>query len=235
MKSALRLPAEVRTAAQAALGTRRFDSEFAWMSWVGTVWRLAGESGAVFVKRAAQLAGERDRLDWLAGRLPVPEVVAFAHAYGDDWLVTRELPGTHLHHASPAWGPEHVARRFGEILREVHATDASRCPFGKEAPGNVLIHGDYCLPNVLVQDGHLSGLLDVGRAGLGDRRDDLAAGVWTLHYNYGHGFAPAFLEAYGAPPITAREIEALRRRYGRPYNGKTVSTARQQYQAATDR
>jgi kanamycin kinase len=231
----MRLPAEVLAAAEAALGTRHFESEFAWMSWAGTVWRIGGDSGAVFVKRAADLAGERDRLAWLAGRLPVPEVVGFVHAYGDDWLLTRELPGIHLYNSSLGWDPERVARRFGEILREIHATDGSGCPFGEKAPGHVLIHGDYCLPNILVEEGRFSGLVDVGRAGLGDRRDDLAAGAWTLHYNYGHGFAPAFIDAYGASPMTAKEIEALRRRYARPHKGKTVSTARQQYHAATER
>ena len=233
--SPMRLPPEVRTAAEAALGTTRFESEFAWLSWAGTVWRLKGDSGSLYVKRAADLNGERDRTAWLAGRLPVPEVVGFLHAFGDDWLLTRELPGVHLYHASLRWEPARVARRFGEILREVHSTDASGCPFGEAKPGHVLIHGDYCLPNVLVVDGQLTGLVDVGRAGLGDSRDDLAAAFWSLHYNFGHGLAPEFLAAYGSEPMTDREIERLRRRYGKPYTGKTVSTARQQYQAATDR
>jgi aminoglycoside phosphotransferase len=211
----LRLPRRVRAAAQAAVGGSRLSSEFAWMSWAGTVWRLGGESGAVYVKRAARLAGERDRLAWLAGRWPVPEVVGFYRAAGDDWLLTREVPGVPLYHASVGLPPASIARLLGEILSEIHRTDASGCPFGTPRPGNVLIHGDYCLPNVLVEGGNLSSLIDVGRAGLGDPRDDLAAGLWTLNYNYGVGFAREFLDAYGAPPMTDAEIERLRRRYGR--------------------
>ncbi len=235
MKSPLRLPAEVRSAAEVALGTKRFASELAWLSWAGTVWRLGDESGGVYVKRAEALASERDRIAWLAGRLPVPEVVGLFHANGDDWLITRELPGVPLYHASLGWDPARVARRFGEILREIHSIDALGCPFGDSAPGNVLIHGDYCLPNVLVEQGMLVGLVDVGAAGLGDFRDDLAAGLWTLNYNFGPGYGPGFLDAYGAPTMTDKEIERLRRRYGKPYTGKTVSTARQQYKAAIDR
>jgi aminoglycoside phosphotransferase len=231
----MRLPAEVRSVAQAAFGVGRFQIEFAWLSWAGTVWKLTGDSGAIYVKQAADLKEERDRLAWLAGRLPVPEVVGFVHAYGDDWMLTRELHGVPLYHPSLGWEPERVARRFAEILAEIHSTDASGCPFGDSAAGNVLIHGDYCLPNVLVEQGRLIGLVDVGRAGLGDPRDDLAAGLWTLDYNFGHGCAPAFLDAYGAPTMTDKEIERLRRRYGKPYTGKTVSTARQQYRAAIDR
>ena len=145
------------------------------------------------------------------------------------------MRGLPLSDKSLGWEPSRVARRLGEILREIHAVDATGCPYGEARPGHVLIHGDYCLPNVLVVDGSLSGVLDLGRSGLGDARDDLAAGLWSLHYNFGHGYARHFLEAYGAPTMTDREIERLRRRYKRPYTGRTVSTARQQYQATTDR
>jgi kanamycin kinase len=211
----LRLPRSVRGAALAAIGGTQLEGELAWMSWVGTVWRLAGKSGAVYVKRAANLEGERDRLVWLRGRLPVPELVGFFHAAGDDWLMTRELKGVPLYHPSVGWPPARIARVFGEILRSIHASDATGCPFGVARRGHVLVHGDYCLPNVLVSDGELSALVDVGAAGLGDPRQDLAAGVWTLQYNFGPGHAGEFLDAYGAPPMTDEEIERLRRRYGR--------------------
>ena len=212
----LRLPRAVRSAALAAVGGKRLTGELAWLSWAGTVWRLAGESGAVFVKRAADLAGERDRMAWLGGRWPVPEVIGFFHAAGDDWLVTREAPGVPLFHPSVGLDPSRVARLFGEILRGLHATDfAAGCPFGVKKPGHVLVHGDYCLPNVLVQDGRLSALIDVGRAGLASPEVDLAAGVWTLQYNFGTGAARDFLDAYGWPPMTDQSIERLRRKYGR--------------------
>jgi len=210
----LRLPVKVRALASAVLGGP-LEGELAWMSWAGTVWRLSGVRGAVYVKRAAELAGERDRLEWLQGRLPVPEVLGFFRAAGDEWLMTREIPGVPLYHRSVRLAPSRVARVFGEILRGIHETDATGCPFGVAKRGNVLIHGDYCLPNVLVADGALSGLIDVGRTGLGDPRTDLAAGVWTLQYNFGPGHAREFLDAYGSAAMTEPEIERLRRKYGR--------------------
>ena len=108
--------------------------------------------------------------------------------------------------------PSRVARVFGEILRTIHATDAVDCPFGIRKRGNVLVHGDYCLPNVLVSEGRLSGLIDVGQTGLGDPRVDLAAGVWTLQYNFGPGHAREFLDAYGAPPMTEEELALAKKR-----------------------
>src|SRR4029077_6797622 len=213
--SPMRLPPAVRAAVLVATGGGRLQKELAWMSWAGTVWRLEGQSGVVYVKRAGDLEEERDRTMWMARRLPAPEVPGLFHAFGDDWLLTRAVPGVPLHDPSLGWDASTVARKLGEILRGIHAIDASGCPFGVPGKGHVLIHGDYCLPNVLVEDGRLSGLIDLGGAGLGDPQDDLAAGVWTLQYNYGPGHAREFLDAYGWPPMSDKSIERLRRRYGR--------------------
>ncbi|HEX2681597.1 MAG TPA: phosphotransferase, partial [Candidatus Dormibacteraeota bacterium] len=116
---------------------------------------------------------------------------------------------------SVGWEPARVSAKLGEILRGLHATDAAGCPFGVKKKGHVLIHGDYCLPNVLVHDGRFSAVVDVGGTGLGSPEVDLAAGVWTLQYNYGQGFARVFLDAYGWPPMSDAAIEKLRRRYTR--------------------
>jgi len=197
------------------VGSEMCIRDSAWMSWAGTVWRLEGQSGAVYVKRAGDLKDERDRTVWLAGRLPVPEVLGLFGGFGDDWLLTRAARGVPLSDPSLGWEPSRVARRLGEILRDIHALDAAGCPFGERKLGHVLIHGDYCLPNVLVVDGRLSALIDLGLAGLGDPQDDLAAGVWTLQYNFGPGHAREFLDAYGWPPMSDKAIERLRRRYSR--------------------
>src|SRR5437879_1456356 len=129
--SPMRLPAAVSAAALAAVGGTTLQKEFAWMSWAGTVWRLEGESGAVYVKRAAHLGGELERTKWLAGRLPVPEVLGLFHGFGDDWMLTRAVPGVPLSDPSLGWEQARVARRLGEILRDIHATDATGCPFGE--------------------------------------------------------------------------------------------------------
>jgi len=209
------MPDVVRAAVREALGGDDLRHEFAWMSWAGTVWRLEGKTRVVYVKRAAHMEGERDRLAWLGGRWPVPQLIGLFHGFGDDWLLTHAVRGQPLNDRSIPWTPEAMAARLGEILRGLHSTDGTGCPFGEAGPGHVLVHGDYCLPNVLVEDGELSALVDVGGAGLGDPQVDLAAGVWTLQYNYGPGHARAFLDSYGWKPMTDSEIEKLRRRYAR--------------------
>lgn len=73
----------------------------------------------------------------------------------------------------------------------------------------VVCHGDFCLPNVVFQDGRLSGVLDLGELGVADRWWDLAVATWSLTWNLGPGHEALFLEAYGV------EMDAARMRYYR--------------------
>lgn len=74
----------------------------------------------------------------------------------------------------------------------------------------VLTHGDACLPNVLVQDFELSGFVDLGAAGLGDRWRDLERACWSLTYNYGGGYDEVFLEAYGETETDRAKLDFYR-------------------------
>lgn len=48
----------------------------------------------------------------------------------------------------------------------------------------VFSHGDYCLPNLFLQDGKVSGFLDLGRSGIADRYQDIALCYRSLKHNY---------------------------------------------------
>ena len=47
----------------------------------------------------------------------------------------------------------------------------------------VLSHGDFCLPNVFIGDGRVSGLIDLGRSGAADRWQDIALCLRSLRDN----------------------------------------------------
>ena len=73
---------------------------------------------------------------------------------------------------------------------------------------DVLLHGDYCLPNIMLDDWSFSAFIDVGNGGVGDRHIDLFWGVWTLWFNLKTDrYAGRFLDAYGRDQI---ETEMLR-------------------------
>lgn len=52
----------------------------------------------------------------------------------------------------------------------------------KEEP--VFSHGDYCLPNVFLKGGKVSGFLDLGRSGIADKYQDIALCYRSLRDNY---------------------------------------------------
>ena len=61
----------------------------------------------------------------------------------------------------------------------------------------VFTHGDYCLPNVMILNGHLSGYIDWGYAGIGDRYLDFVAAYNTIRRNLGGEWVPLFFREYG--------------------------------------
>ena len=72
-------------------------------------------------------------------------------------------------------------------------------PFLKK---DVLIHGDYCLPNILLNNWQFSGFIDVGGGGIADRHIDLLWGIWTLMFNLGTArYSDRFMDAYGRESI----------------------------------
>lgn len=66
----------------------------------------------------------------------------------------------------------------------------------------VLTHGDFCLPNVLLDatSMQVTGFIDLGRVGISDRYTDLALTARSLAMNWGTEAVPALFRAYGIVP-----------------------------------
>lgn len=52
----------------------------------------------------------------------------------------------------------------------------------------VLSHGDYCMPNILVQDSKITGFIDLGETAVSDKYKDIAMCCISLKNNYGGVF-----------------------------------------------
>lgn len=76
----------------------------------------------------------------------------------------------------------------------------------------VVCHGDYCFPNILLDEGQITGYLDLGELGVADRWCDVAVGAWSTTWNVGPGYEDLFYESYGIEPDPQR-IEFYRLLY----------------------
>ena len=100
--------------------------------------------------------------------------------------------------------PDNFGYRSGgeaySVLME--GKDALKC--------EVLLHGDYCLPNVMLKDWKLSGFIDVGEGGIGDRHVDLFWGLWSLGFNLKtERYNDLFLDAYGKDKVDKEILKII--------------------------
>ena len=72
-------------------------------------------------------------------------------------------------------------------------------------------HGDFCLPNIIIANGRLSGLVDIGRSGIADPYQDLSLLLNSIYadYNplYGEPAAKVFLTQLGKPHLLKSKIQ----------------------------
>ena len=107
---------------------------------------------------------------------------------------------------------ERVGRSAASLLDELHATR----PSDEEL---VLIHGDCCFPNVVIDGWALSGFIDLGRCGVADRYHDLAQAERSVRRNLGERWVAPFFAAYG---IGVRRAVLRRLRHRRARGGEAA-------------
>ncbi len=73
---------------------------------------------------------------------------------------------------------------------------------------DTLIHGDYCLPNIILNNWNFSGFIDVDHSGVGDRHVDIYWALWSLNYNLKTDqYIQRFIDGYGKKLV---DIETLK-------------------------
>ncbi len=147
---------------------------------------------------SARCGRERAVLSALAGRLPVPPVLASSGTS----LRLGYMPGVH--------GQEMVERGFaaqvlaacGRMLRRIHAITPAEASVEAEHDGSaVLVHGDFGPNNVLVDTAGLMvvAVVDWEWAHAGDAVEDLAWCEWIIrmHHPRHVGALSSLFDAYG--------------------------------------
>jgi len=187
----------------------------------GEVLYLKSRVGGDWLLRESRVLG------WIGGRLPVPELLFYGASGRRELLLTTEVKGTPVYRVEGEDRRDAVVAT-ARALRMIHSLDVEGCPYAYPLQGKlneirgrlgdapevaglregvpaeelVFTHGDYCLPNVLVFDGGLRGIIDWNYGGLADRYVDFVLCIWSMGFNFGveeteRRWTPLFLEEYG--------------------------------------
>lgn len=99
--------------------------------------------------------------------------------------------------------PENQGRTAEDLLAQLLALRPDREDL-------VFTHGDYCLPNIILQGGEVSGFIDWGRGGVADRYADLSLVVRSLKHNLGlangQQLLSSFWQEYGMEHVDEAKI-----------------------------
>lgn len=94
--------------------------------------------------------------------------------------------------------------RKGRKARDLFKELITKRPLHEEL---VFTHGDYCMPNVIVENQKVSGFIDWGRAGIADKYQDIALAIRSISSNFGKEFVPFFLAGYGIKDVDGSKID----------------------------
>ena len=141
------------------------------------------------------LRRERNTDIWLEGKLPggisTPRVCAYdevIHPVNGEllgYLLTSSVSGTPASSPPYSKDPIRLCNLLADAVRIFHELSPEGCPapLTESRPDDVVIHGDFCLPNILLHRSRVNGYVDLGHVTVGDPWEDYAWCLWSLKYN----------------------------------------------------
>ncbi len=146
----------------------------------------------------------------------VPQLVKYVST-DKDYMVTKPAQGMDATHFLD--NPEKLCQSLAAAMKYLHGLpvgDISMSPqmnfYNRDnlLAADTLIHGDFCLPNIMLDDYDFKAFIDLGLAGAGDRHIDLFWCIWSLWFNLKTDrYTDYFLDLYGRANIDMEKIKLI--------------------------
>lgn len=135
---------------------------------------------------------------WISRYINSPKPVCFVTENNKVYYLKEYIDGETLINKKYLTDPIKLIDLLVEGLNIIHNSKVLDKKFINDINYDTLIHGDYCLPNILVKEDKVVGFVDLGDAGIGDPWYDYAWCIWSLEYNLKtKDYTPLLLEKLG--------------------------------------
>lgn len=174
------------------------------------VYQITASDKTFYLKVASDLTAEYENLTKLKPYLSVPDVVDFQSIGGKDYLLLSEIEGKNLSELVGQLEATTIVREYAIAVKKFHSIDISKLFAGDYPAGDVVLHGDMSMPNIILSKPGVAGYIDVAKMTVGSMDRDLADAIWSLQRNLGPGYGELFLSEYGDVVMTHKIDKALK-------------------------
>jgi len=127
---------------------------------------------------------EYEKTKWISMYMNGIKPICFYKGKKYSYFLREALNGESLISKNILNNPNKLISYIKEAFDILKGFDDIKCPFiSSENSGNDFVHGDLCLPNIIVANDHVIGFIDLENIGLGDRLYDLSWLIWSFEYN----------------------------------------------------
>ncbi len=128
---------------------------------------------------------EKQMNDYLYNKIPSSKSICFIEANNKYYYLRTIINGKSLIDDKYINNPNLLIQLIVKAVNLLKSLDKYKCPIKSlDNEGSDFIHGDLCLPNIYVNDNNeISGFIDLGNAGIGDRWYDYSWLIWSFQYN----------------------------------------------------
>ncbi len=131
------------------------------------------------------LKAEQEKNDWISEHISGSKTVKYIEDNNQAYYLRTYINGHTLIQEQYINDPLRLIKILKNVVSIIRSLDSLDCPFKSfDNKGNDFIHGDLCLPNIVVDDNdNFLGFLDVSNSGKGDKQYDYCWLLWSFEYN----------------------------------------------------